>query len=423
MQVKLSARAVYTMLFGILLLVAYARNRHSMPGLIVSDTEGYYMYLPAVLIQHDVHHVQERTMNARRNENGEVVMKYTCGVALFYLPFFLAAHGAAHLLHYDTSGFSMPYYYGIMLCGVFWAVVGIALLYKLLRQHFSNKTAVLTTLCICAGTNYFFYSTKWMGMSHIYSFVLVTCIALLLRRYYQHPRLIRAALIGALIGWLVLIRPTNIVLVLFFLLIDIKTIAAFKSRVRAMLNRPKDIIVAIVCAAIVFTPQLLYWKEMTGHWVHYSYAGETFMYWGAPKVAAVLFDTQNGLFVYAPILLLSFAGVFIKDERSNTVSVLPVWLIATYVFASWWAWWFGAAYGHRCYIELLPLLALPMATAIEKTQVNGKILKQVTYSFIAIAVIYNIGLTHVFDKTGAMWDGPQWRWNWELWWSMVKQIV
>lgn len=333
---KLPVKLSYVALFGILLMIAYARNRYNIPGIIVSDTEGYYMYLPAIFINHNLHTIQERTMNARRNEQSEVVMKYTCGVAAFYLPFFLASHGAAHLLHYDTSGFSTPYYWGIMLCGVFWAVAGAALLYRLLQQQFARQTALLTTLCICAGTNYFFYATKWMGMSHIYSFVLVAATALALRKYYRQPTAKLLALAGGLIGWLILIRPTNIILLLFFLLLDVATVAGLRTRLRTLGGKLRHIATALACMLVAFAPQLLYWKEMTGQWVCYSYTGETFSNWNAPKIAAVLFDTQNGLFVYAPVLLLCIAGMFIKDKRVNTWAALPVLIIGTYLFASWW---------------------------------------------------------------------------------------
>src|SRR5471030_1691058 len=82
-------------LFIIFLVVALTRCYNTQ--VIWSDTEGYYMYLPAVFIQHDIHHVPLKSMNARKNDKGEVVMKYTCGVAFFYLPFFLAAHAYACL--------------------------------------------------------------------------------------------------------------------------------------------------------------------------------------------------------------------------------------------------------------------------------------------------------------------------------------
>ena len=48
---------------------------------------------------------------------------------------------------------------------------------------------------------------------------------------------------------------------------------------------------------------------MTGHWLYYSYTEEGFKYWNEPKIAAVLFDVQNGLFLYSPLVLLMMAGL------------------------------------------------------------------------------------------------------------------
>src|SRR6185437_3399982 len=129
-----------------------------------------------------------------------------------------------------------------------------------------------------------------------------------------------------------------------------------------------DLLLAIPFLFVPMIPQLLYWKEMVGHWVTYSYEGEGFIYWQHPKIPEVLFDTEDGLFLYAPILLFSVLGLIIwrKDKRTNSIGMSIVFAIITYVFASWWQWSFGAAYGQRCYIEYLPFLAFPMAVAFER---------------------------------------------------------
>ena len=65
-----------------------------------------------------------------------------------------------------------------------------------------------------------------------------------------------------------------------------------------------------------------------------------------------------------------------------------------------------------------------MAVMIEKIMAAKiQATKMVMLTIIVACIVYNIGLTHVFDRSGIMWDGPQWRWNWSLWWSIVKQIV
>lgn len=422
---KIKDTTLLVCLFFIFLLIAYSRNYNNMAGTIWADTEGYYMYLPAVFIQHSLHHVPERSMDIKKNEQGEIMMKYTCGVAFFYLPFFLGSHAFAYLLHYNTSGFSEPYYFGIMLCGVFWAMVGIFLLLKLLRRYFTRWVAWLTSLCILLGTNYFFYTTRWMGMSHVYNFVLVCGLLLLADNYYKQPRTKTAINIGLLLGWLVLIRPTNLVALLCLLFYHIVSLEDAKERLLLLTGRWKDVFISIPFFIIPLLPQVLYWKEMTGKWINYSYSGESFIYWNRPKIAAVLFDTQNGLFLYSPILLIMFVGIGLaaKDRRANSINVLATFTIITYVFASWWAWWFGAAYGHRCYIDFYPLFALPMAVAIERIFLQPKpALKYSAFTLIALLVVYNIGMTQIFDQTG-IWDGPDWRWNWSKWWGTVREIA
>lgn len=422
---NLKDSTILTFLFIVFLAIAYARNHNNMPGIIWADTEGYYMYLPAVLIQHSIHHVPERSMDIKKNEQGEVMMKYTCGVAFFYLPFFIGSHVVAHLLGADTSGFSTPYYFGIMLCGVFWSMVGVYMLLKLLQRHFTKRIAWLTGLCLLLGTNYFFYATRWMGMAHIYNFVLVCGLLLLADDYYEKPATKTAAYTGLLLGWLVLIRPTNIVIALSLLLYNVVSRGDISERIETLKRRYKDIVTAFLFFIIPLLPQLYYWKEMTGSWVSYSYTGESFIYWNKPKIAAVLFDTQNGLILYSPILILSFVGILVasKDRRTNSINVLMTFTVITYIFASWWAWWFGAAYGHRCYIDFYPLFALPMATAIEQlSTLKIRTLKYLSIAIVIVFIGYNIGMTHAFDHSG-IWDGPDWRWNWSKWWGTVRGII
>jgi hypothetical protein len=162
---------------------------------------------------------------------------------------------------------------------------------------------------------------------------------------------------------------------------------------------------------------------MTGKWLYYSYDGEGFVYWKNPKILAVLADTQNGLFVYSPVLLLSVAAMFMspKDKRTQVLGIATTFWLATYMFASWWVWNFGAAYGHRCYIEYFPLFAFPLAVFIEKIRAKGTIHAIVLTPLLMLFVLYSVGLTRINDKNG-IWCGDKWRWNWQLWAKMVYQI-
>jgi hypothetical protein len=43
------------------------------------------------------------------------------------------------------------------------------------------------------------------------------------------------------------------------------------------------------------------------------------------------------------------------------MAVVVIFLLHTYILASWWDWQFGASFGHRGFTDMLGLLALPLA--------------------------------------------------------------
>jgi hypothetical protein len=111
---------------------------------------------------------------------------------------------------------------------------------------------------------------------------------------------------------------------------------------------------------LFWVPQLFYWKYITGQWVFYSYTGYGFSHWKSPYIGSVLFSIQNGFFVYSPIMLFAVLGLGLglKKKIHSSPGVSLILLISIYLFASWEAWWFGGAYGHRAFIDLFPFLSL-----------------------------------------------------------------
>ena len=412
-----------------LLLVSDIRYGHGARVtniLCCSDPKGYYMYLPAVFIYKDIHSVPDVNFQGRtKNEKGESYTKYTCGTAYFYLPFFLCAHLYAHWVHADTSGFSAPYCYGIMLCGVFWAVVGIFFLKTLLLKYFSRSVTWVTMFCLITGTNFFNYATLDIGMSHVYNFTLFAAAVLITDLYYKDPTKGKAMLLGLLLGWIALSRPTNSVMFLFLFLYRVVNKDDLKKRLIFLKEHITDVLIAIPFFIAIWLPQLLYWKAMTGRWVIDSYEGEHFIYWSHPKVLSVLFDTQNGLLLYSPILLFLFWALLRKwkDARTNVWGTSIVFIIITYLFASWWVWWFGGAFGHRCYVDYYPLLVFSLAVTIESiVKLKNLFIKIPVFILILLFCYYSIALSELYMVNGRCFDGPEWRWNWDTWLGLVRSI-
>lgn len=404
-------------MFLALLPVMYARINQNPRAVIWSDCEGYYKYLPGLFIIKDFHKIPAGSVWPLKNEQGEILLKYTYGVSIFEAPFFLAARQYCIWKNQEPDDFFNRHYSrAIAIGGYCFGFLGLFFLRQGLLRYFSPTVTFWTVISVFFGTNLFHYATKEVGMSHVYSFCLFAFLVWHVPRFYAHPRWFHAALLGGAVGWLILIRPTNFVVLIFVALYDVYSWSAVKDRLVFWWQQYRQTGVALLAAFLFFLPQMLYWHEMTGEWVRYSYTDEKFIFWNRPKIGAVLFDVQNGLFIYSPMVLLMVAGIFIgwKQQRYQALSLSLVFVLSTYLFASWWAWWFGGAFGHRSYVELYALLALPLAGVFEcALQSRQTVVRRGIIVLAVLLMIYSVRLSLLYNTIGGPWDGADWRWNWE----------
>lgn len=116
---------------------------------------------------------------------------------------------------------------------------------------------------------------------------------------------------------------------------------------------------------VTVAPQLAIYEKSTGRMLVSSYGDLTFTF-ASPHLWGVLFSVQKGLFFWSPLLLAGVAGYFVRNPaaRAYAPGAAIVFAADTYLIASWWDWQFGASYGHRGFIDLLPLFAIGLAAFI-----------------------------------------------------------
>jgi hypothetical protein len=122
-------------------------------------------------------------------------------------------------------------------------------------------------------------------------------------------------------------------------------------------------LVMVVAAAPLVFLQLLAWRAGAGHWILNPYpAGETFTLLH-PHWEALYSFNPHGLFPYAPVLLLSVAGLvpLWQRHRGWFWPVVVAVGLDTYLIASWHQWDYGDGFGHRAFVDLLPVFAIPLA--------------------------------------------------------------
>jgi hypothetical protein len=411
---------ILTSIAGILVFLSF--NRHSKSGYynyhseIWADKAGYYMYLPAALkyefrADKFPKEIDKTTgygfkLNYERNT---VETKYTYGVALLQLPWYLIADALALPLGHSGDGFSPVYHWSINMSAITYLLLGLFCLWKYLRKRYKIHTATVTVISILLGSHLFYYGLDETGMSHVYSFAVFSGLLLLLdhSNHLTKTNNRQLLLAGVLAGIAVIIRPTAIlylVAVFFINSINLKDVRTHLS----MLIRPR-ILFTIVGILIAVLPQLFYWKYVTGYWIAYSYGDESFK-WSQPEILQHLFAPNNGLFIYTPLFAVILIGiiVMIRNNYPNGIVLLLLFVTITYVFSSWWLPSYGCSFGARNYIEYLAVFTIPLAWIIDyaKSHLYGRIL---IYMAIATAVLINLKLTYSYD--GCFHGKGNWDWQ------------
>lgn len=349
-------------------------GRHSK--VLYGDALGYYMYLPSAFIYHNIvsldfpadKGIDEgtlwyiRQMKERKAANGGVVNQYTYGVALMEAPFFLPAHEWEQLHGTNANGFTPVYNAAIKLSSFVYAVLGLLVLYKILRRYFDDTYSLLGTAFIFTGTHLFWFSLYQGGMSHVPLFFLYAQLVYLTIRVHERPRIILFVIAGLTAGMITVIRPADIVCILIPVLYDVYNRQTLRNKLAFLRQNASGIAVAVVAFIIPAIPQLLYWKVTTGQYVFYSYAGQGFN-WAHPKIIEGLFYFNNGWFPYTPLMIFALTGLlFWKPYKQWIWAIVAVLILYVYIIYSWYCYNYINGLGSRPMSHLYPLLALPFTS-------------------------------------------------------------
>jgi hypothetical protein len=406
-------------IFPILIFLSFNKHKGNYIGtyhdVIWADAAGYYIYLPYWFIYGDnVNRYPDSILSKTgkgfffNNERRGVQTKYTCGVALLQMPFFLLAHLTSRVMNLESNGFSRQYHWAIFIAAAFYCSLGLYFLNKFLRAKFNDTVSLVSTFAIFLATNLYYYAIDNGGMSHVYSFFLVSFLLYSLNIYY-YKRTVSAFILPAFLSGLIfLTRPINIfiLLIVFFYSADARR-NAFDS-IKYWITNYRLLLLFILIVSAVFLPQLIYWHHISGKWFYDSYTDETFSNWKRPQLIKVWFSTQNGLFTYAPILLLSITGtiIMVYNKIANAVLILLVFSLSSYAFASWWSWYFGCSFGARNFVDYLPIFSIPLAFLFLNASKNYQ--KYLLASFIVTCIAVNFSFVYYYS---GCFEGGDWNWN------------
>ncbi len=402
---------IYVLIIAIFVIILRTGLYNEKEKVIFEDVAIYYVYLPITIIYHDY-----TAVSIDRKENhlicthptsiGKRAIKYSMGMAVLYSPFFFIAHIYTHLFNLDALGYSMPYQLALLFSSIFYLFVGLLFLRRVLLMYFNQLVTSITLIVMVVGTNLLQYSTYSAPMSHAYSFALFSVFIYLTIVWHRKPNFRNSIFVGLITGLIVLVRPSNIIITLVFILYKISSWDDIKSKVYFFLREYKQLLVIMFFAVVVVMPQLLYWKSVTGSFFYYTYRDEGFFF-NNPQIYSGLFSYRNGWLTYTPIMVFSLIGIFmmLKRQREFFVPILTFVIINTYFILSWWCWWY-VGFGNRAFIESYALLSIPFATFLSWV-IRKKILRIIVLPIIAFLVFlnsfmvwqYNNGMGHYDSMT------------------------
>lgn len=395
-------------------------NKHSKDkansyhGVIWSDAAGYYVYNPMWFIYGNnatafPDSIETQTGNGFSfdTEHNKVITKYPSGVAILQAPFFLTAHLLAEPLGYKADGFSRIYSFALFFAGIIYCCLGLFFLSTYLSRYIPSTIAIIAPLLFLAGTNLFYYSIDAPGMSHVYSFFLFSLIIYLSPILTSRPDFKYYILFFICLCLVALTRPTNVLIGLFPLFFHLNNKAEISQRIKFILQQKVALFFSVLIAFVFALPQLFYWKSTMGKFIAYSYGNEGFDFLTNPKLLEVWFAANNGLFTYSPLLILSIVGIvlLIKDKRLSGYFFAALFLVISYIFASWWCWWFGCSFGSRSFVEYYAVLIIPFCYLIKKT-IKNKYSRILVFIAIGICCYFNLDMEYYYDGCfyGDTWD-------------------
>jgi glycosyltransferase involved in cell wall biosynthesis len=381
------------------------------------DAISYYAYLPAAFVHHDLSLSFADGYNGPhklivwpdRGPLGKYVIKTTMGMSLIWMPFFLTGHVVALITGADAGGYSEPYKFFLLVSALTFLCIGLIFLRKILLTHASDRITALVLASFAIGTNLYWYTLFQGTMAHVYSFSLISVFVWYSMKWHNtvSKKVWPAIRLGLLLGLISLIRPTNIIIVIFFVLYGVVTPRDLWKRFGELLSGYRQLLLMGLIIIIVWLPQMIYWKEMTGQWLYFSYGTDERFFFGDPAIIKGLFSWRKGLVIYTPLLLFSFAGIVTLWSRRSphALAVMVFVPLNIYIIFSWWCWWYGGGFGQRAFIDSYALMAVPAAALLTAAlTARMKLFRRMTITLFLLLMALGIFSNFQYYYGAIHWD-------------------
>jgi hypothetical protein len=391
---------------GALLALAMLATVPLVNAHIRSDGNEYYAYVRSLIIDHDLHfddeyaHGEDSFRPLMTGElsvlpNGYRRNLASVGPSLLWTPFFLVGHIVAQLLSSHgrpvaTDGYSWPYVWSCAAGSVLYALVGLWLAYRMALRFAAPGAALLATVAIWLASSlpvyvYFLPFHAHAIASFTTSWFLWNWIAL------------RDG--GGRWRWLVWGLSAGLVTAVHYLNGLLLLLAILEILPRLM--RIRILIETLIRGAIFAGGFLL--LQIPGLVIRWIIEGSPFItgygagvfFWRDPRLMAVAFSSEHGMFLWTPVLVFAVLGLIWLSVRSPAVGLMLSIQTAVfyYVVASYGGWHGHSSYGNRFMTALTPVFVLGLAALLDGlvARRGGRARWSTACAIVAVLILWNVG--------------------------------
>jgi len=344
------APGAWLALAALLVLIALA-----FKPVVENDGVGYYAYLHAVIVDHDLDFSDEYAALAGanityyaplfqvRSANGRLADFFPAGTALLASPAYLVA------LAVQPRGepqYGPPFSWSFALASLFYGLLALVISYRIASSLAGRRAAFIGVAGVALATPFVYYLLYEPSYSHTFSAFTVSAFLYVWWRWRDQRSALGWLALGLLGGLMGLTRFQDGPLLLI-----------------GLLDRPRRPWYLLPFAAGVlvgFAPQLAIDQYLYGSWLPSRPPGQQLDFFPGHYLQ-VLFSSQHGLFIWTPISVLAAAGfAFVRERRLQLAFVLAL-LIELAISGSAPDWNGDFSFGQRRFVALTPLLAVGLA--------------------------------------------------------------
>src|SRR5665213_1703819 len=409
---------------GLILTVLFLATLPFVNPWIRGDGVGYYAYLRALVIQHDLNFEKDwQAANPTAREafmpsgqiqytvTGHYYNHFSVGPAILWAPFFVVPHAGVILANrwgarIPSDGFSRPYRVTIAIATAAYGWLALLLSFSIARRYFNEAVALLATIGIWLGSSlpvYMYFNPSW-------SHALSAFAAALFLWYWLRTRIDRTllqwAVLGVISGLLVDVYYPNGVFLSLPLLESMRIY--WKSihdgndrnggidgwRISRRLLAANTIYLAAVFIALL--PTFVTRKIIFGGYLRFGSYTAVPWRWTSPALVQVLLSSDHGLLIWTPILILAVLGLALLWKRDKELGTYVIFIVLAfyYVIASYPVWDGISSFGNRFFVSLTPLFIVGLAASVDfatrclKNRIRGFV---AAASIIALLVLWNFG--------------------------------